>query len=70
MGKKSLRDRKFQKSFPEIRSYVTCINNYFFTENVFPGEQASTTTSGGGTGLQDKTQDYKSLIDISQGQRG
>lgn len=70
MGKKNPRAiEKFQKSFPDIRrSYVTCTDDCFHQENVSPGEQTSTTMSGEGTGLQDKAQNYKSLIDISQGQ--
>lgn len=69
MGKKNPRDiEKFQKSFPYIRIlYVICTDDYFHRENVSLGEQTSITMSGEGSGLQDKAQNYKSLIDISQG---
>lgn len=71
MGKKSPRDiEMFKESSPEIRrSYVTSKNHYFHPKNVSTGEQASTTMSRGGTGLQDKTQNYRKLLmDVSQGQ--
>lgn len=65
MGKKSPRDIEiFKESSPEIRrSYVTSKNHYFHPKNVSTGEQASTTMSGGGTGLQDETQNLQQALD-------
>lgn len=48
MGKKVPRDieKKFFLSYSQkLEDPVTCINDYFYPENVFSGEQTSTSVS-------------------------